>query len=177
MLIDTIIAAALAMAIWKGYSKGLIVAVFSLLAFIIGLAAAIKLSAIVAGWLGTQVNVSQKWIPLLSFIIVFIGVVFLVNMGAKLIEKSIKIVMLGWVNKIGGILFYVLLYLIILSVLLFFGKQLAILSDETIAKSSLYSYIQPLGPKIIDGFGSVIPIFKDLFVQLENFFDSIASKK
>ncbi len=46
MLIDIIVVILLVMAIFKGLRKGLIVAVFSFLAFLIGLAAALKLSTL-----------------------------------------------------------------------------------------------------------------------------------
>jgi len=58
MLIDLIFALLLVMAIIKGYQKGFIVAFFSIIAFIIGLAAALKLSAVVAEYLIQSVNIS-----------------------------------------------------------------------------------------------------------------------
>jgi membrane protein required for colicin V production len=173
MIIDIAFFVLILLALKKGYSKGLIVAVFSLLGFIIGLAAAIKLSAVVAGWLGTQLNVAQQWIPIISFALVFIGVVYLVKLGAALVEKSIKFVMLGWVNKIGGILFYALLYCIVLSIFCFYAKQLNIITPTIIKDSKVYSFIEPIGQKVINSIGTVIPIFKDLFSQLESFFDTV----
>jgi membrane protein required for colicin V production len=176
MIIDFAFIALIALAAWKGYNKGLIVAVFSLIAFIVGLAAAVKFSAVVAGWLGTQVSVSNKWMPLLSFAVVFIGVVFLVKIAARLVEKAIQLALLGWVNKIGGILFFALLYTIILSIILFYAKQLNIITSTTIAESKMYTYIEPIGKKVINGIGGVIPLFKDLFTQLESFFEGIKQK-
>ena len=43
------------LALIKGYRRGFIVAVFSLIAIIVGLAAAIKLSTVVAGRIGQAV--------------------------------------------------------------------------------------------------------------------------
>ena len=66
MLIDTIVFGLLLFAIYKGYKRGLIIAVFSFVAFVVGIAAAVKFSAIVAGWLGTQVSAGAQWLPMLS---------------------------------------------------------------------------------------------------------------
>ncbi len=173
MIIDIAFLVLVFLALKKGYSKGLIVAIFSLLGFVIGLAAAIKLSALVAGWLGTQLNVTQQWIPIISFAVVFVGVVYLVKLGAALVEKSVKFVLLGWVNKIGGILFYALLYCIILSIFCFYAKQLKIITPNISNDSKVYSFIEPIGQKVINGIGDVIPIFKNLFSQLEHFFETI----
>jgi membrane protein required for colicin V production len=177
MIIDFTFIVLMAMACYKGYSKGLIVAVFSLVAFIVGLAAAIKLSAMVAGWLGTQVSVSKQWLPLLSFALVFMLVSLLVRLGARFIEKTVQFAMLGWVNKIGGILFFAVLYTIILSIIIFYAQQVKILDAKAISASKFYSFLQPIAPKVINGIGSVIPIFKDLFEQLQEFFGGFATLK
>ncbi|HMC99663.1 MAG TPA: CvpA family protein, partial [Ferruginibacter sp.] len=106
MLIDIIFAILLVLAVLKGYKKGLVLAVFSIIAFIIGLAAALKLSAAVAGWLKGSISISAKWLPFISFALVFLIVVLLVHWGGKLIERSFQMAMLGWVNRLGGIVFY-----------------------------------------------------------------------
>jgi membrane protein required for colicin V production len=49
--IDIIYIIILAMAALKGFRQGMVVAAFSFVAFFVGLAAAVKLSAIVAVWL------------------------------------------------------------------------------------------------------------------------------
>lgn len=162
-------------AVFKGYSRGFIVALFSVVGFIIGLAAALKLSAFAAEKLSGTFNASGKWLPVLSFLLVFIAVVLLIRLGAKIIQSSIELAMLGWVNRIAGIILYALLYAILFSVFLFYAVQLRVFSDESIAASNVYPYIQPLGPKVIDSLGTIIPWFKDMFSQLEQFFEGISS--
>jgi uncharacterized protein YqeY len=75
MIIDILVLIFLVMAVIKGLRRGLIVAVFSIFAFIAGIAAAMKLSVVVAGYLKDSVNISAKWLPFISFAVVFIGVV------------------------------------------------------------------------------------------------------
>jgi len=112
-MIDIIIAIVAIVAIIKGIRKGLVVALFSIIAFIIGLAAALKLSAVVALHLQKSVSVPGKWLPILSFALVFLVVVILVNWGAKFIEKSFEMVLLGWANKLAGAAVYLALYMLI----------------------------------------------------------------
>lgn len=176
MLIDIIYAMILVLAVLKGYRRGLIVGVFSFIAIIVGLAAAMKLSAILANWLGRSTGISKEWLPIISFIIVFLLVVLLIRMAAKAIEKVVQTVMLGWANRIGGIVFYVAIYTIIFSVLLFYAEEMKLLKPETIQKSVTYSFVQPWGPKAIDTLGSVIPIFKNIFSELQEFFEKISHK-
>ncbi len=176
MLIDFIFAVCMVIACIKGYQKGLILAVFSIIAFVIGLAAALKLSAIAAVYLKDSISVSAKWLPFISFVLVFFVVVLLVRWGGKLIEKSFQVVLLGWLNKLGGIIFYAALYIIILSFFLFYAEKLHLVQSAAIQSSKTYPFLQPLGPKLIDGLGKIIPVFKDVFSELESFFTGISNK-
>jgi len=175
MIIDIILLVVLAMACFKGYSRGLIVAIFSFLAIIIGVAAAMKFSIVVGGWLQNSTHISRQWIPFLSFLLIVIAVVILVRLVANLLQKSVEFVMLGWLNRLGGIVFYVVLYVIIYSIVLFYATEMNVIKPETIQASKTYSLIEPFGPRAINLLGSLVPIFKDLFVQLEKFFGSVVN--
>ena len=176
MLPDIIFAVVIVLAILKGYRSGLIVGLFSLVAVIIGLAAAMKLSTVVAGYIGKAVKVSDEWLPVISFAVVFFVVILLIRLGARAIEKTVEVAMLGWVNKIGGVILFAAIYTVVFSVLLFYAEQMKLVEPETINKSVTYSFVQPWGPKAINGFGTIIPIFKDMFGELEQFFDGVAKK-
>jgi len=164
------------MAVFKGISKGFIVAVFSLLAFIIGLAAALKLSAVVAVHLHEKMNVSGYWLPFLSFLIVFIGVVFLIRWAAAIIKKAISFVFLGWLDSLLGIVLYAFMYLMVYSVILFFATRVHLISVETQQTSHTYSFIAPFGPKVMSWIGKVVPFFSHIFSDLSRFFEGVSKK-
>ncbi len=174
-IIDIIVFALVIIGIFKGLKNGLVLGIFSVLAFIIGLAAAIKLSAVVAEQLETSTNISQRWLPVLAFALVFVLVIFLVRLGAKIIEGALQMAMLGWLNKLGGIILYVLLYLLIFSVLLFYAEQLNLIKPATAEVSITYPIIYPMAPEVIGALGTVLPFFRDMFAELEAFFDRLAS--
>ena len=83
MIIDIVFLILVILAVIKGFRRGLIVGLFSFIAIIVGLAAAIKLSIVVAGYIGSAVNVSDRWLPVISFLVVFIAVVLLIRLGGK----------------------------------------------------------------------------------------------
>jgi membrane protein required for colicin V production len=176
MVLDIITLLVLVWAIFKGLRKGLLMAVFSLLAFIIGLAAALKLSAVTAVWLDDTVNVSARWLPLVSFLVVFIIVVIVVNWAGGLLEKTVEWAYLGWLNKAGGILFYCLLHLFIWSIVLFYLGKIGILSDDSMEQSNTYPIIAPWGPKAMNWFAQLVPFFKDVFEDLGKFFDRLSNE-
>jgi membrane protein required for colicin V production len=130
----------------------------------------------VAKYLGHAVKISDRWLPFLSFILVFIVAVIIIRLGAKAIQRITETVMLGWVNRIGGIVLYAAIYTTIFSVLLFFAGQIKMIKSETLQASVTYPFIRPWGPKAIDTVGSVIPFFKDMFTELEQFFSGVSQK-
>ncbi len=176
MIIDSIFFILLVLAVFKGYRNGFIVAVFSFVGIIIGLAAAMKLSTAVAGWLKNSTSISAEWLPFLSFLLVMIGVLILVRIGARLIQSAMELVLLGWLNKLSGIVLYMALYTTLYSVLLFYVGKLGLIKPVAVLASHTYSFIQPWGPKAIEYFARIIPWFKGMFEQLSRFFDNIAQQ-
>lgn len=164
--LDIIFAVAIVIAMIKGYQRGLIVGLFSLLAIILGLALSMKFSSVVADYLKLHFNWEGVWLPLVSFLLVFIGVVFLVRIGANAIEEAVKAIMLGWLNKLAGIALYVLMFSIVFSVILYYAVEFKIVSESTTNTSIVYPYLKPVGPYVIDGLGKLIPFFKDMFNKL-----------
>jgi membrane protein required for colicin V production len=176
LFLDIVTLALLVMAVLKGWRKGFVVALFSLFAFIIGLAAALKLSAVVAAHIGGAVNISQRWLPVIAFALVFFVVAYGVNLGARAIEAALRMMLLGWLNRLAGIVFYLLLYFFVFSILLFYVVRLNMIKPGTIQASVCYPYIHPLGPAIINIFGYWSPFFKNIFTELEHFFDTMAGR-
>jgi len=175
-MIDIIFIVLILVAVVKGYQKGLIIALFSIIALIVGLAAALKLSAVVAVYLQQNVSLSTKWLPVISFALVFFLAVFLVHLGGKLIEKTFEMALLGWLNRLGGVLLYVVLYTILFSVFLFYAERIPVFEKATIEASKTYPIVKPLAPGVINGVSKLIPLFKDSFSQLESFFASASNK-
>ncbi|UAY52319.1 CvpA family protein [Ferruginibacter albus] len=176
MLIDVIYIILIIIVAVKGYRNGLVVAAFSFAAIFIGMAAAIKLSAVVANRLADGNKSYEKWLPFVSYILVFIGAVFLVRLIGRLTQKTAEAVMLGFANRMAGALIYIVLYTLVFSIFLFYIEKIHLLSSNTIQASKVYPYIKPIGPKAIDLIGDLIPIFKNLFKQLESFFEGVATQ-
>lgn len=174
MFLDFIALLLLMVALFKGLRNGLVVALFSFLAFLIGLAAALKLSALAAGYIGQAFSVPERWLPFLAFAAVFIIVVLLVRLGAKAVEGVLKVAMLGWLNRLGGVIFYGLLYGFIFSIFLFYAAQMQLIKADTLNRSVSYSYLQPLAPQLTRVMGMIVPFFQNVFADLELFFEGLS---
>jgi membrane protein required for colicin V production len=173
-LIDIFFYIFLLLAIIRGWRKGLILAVFSLVCGLIGLAAAVKLSAVLAVHMKSDLHISSRWLPAIAFILVFVLVILIISWTGKLIEKLVKWVLLDWLNKLGGILLFLVLYLAVYSIVLFYGTEMGFISKRTADESHFYQILTPFGPAVIRFITRFIPFGQDMFNALERFFDTIA---
>ena len=169
-MIDIVFLVLMALAVWKGYSKGLVVALFSFVGMIVGMLLALKCSAMVAIWLGEETKLDAKWLPFLAFLLIIIGVYFGVRILAALVQKSLEFAMLGWANRIGGILLYALLYSSLLTLVLFYVYKLQLLSADAKANSQFYHFMHGFAKPLLSFIADALPFIKNILQQLSDFF-------
>ncbi|MBS1781433.1 MAG: CvpA family protein [Bacteroidetes bacterium] len=156
----------------RGYMKGIIVAVFSAIAMILGLLCALKLSGKLAQWMLDHQWISSGWAQLIAYAILFFGVVFFIRLVAKAVQSIAQLSMLGWLNGLMGGVVYGFMAAVVCSSVLWISNQIHLLSPETKTYSKTYSYIEPLAPKLYDEIGNILPIAKNVFFDLQTFFDN-----
>ncbi len=176
MFLDALFVLLMVLAAWKGYRQGLVVALFSFIAIVVGLAAAMKFSLTVAEWLAHHTSINSTVLPVLAFVVIILVVGLLIRIGAKLIQKGLQFALLGWVDKLGGIVLYALGYAIILSVIVFYSIQLKVVDEAGLVASKSYPFFSPLGPWFINSLGVILPFFKDMFAELQALIDAIDAK-
>lgn len=116
--LDIILVICFLPAIYTGIKKGLVSQLFSIAILILGIWVSFKFSAPVSGWLGGFIKAEETLLKVIAFAVIFI-VIFLASiLLCKLIEKILKLVMLGWLNKLLGVVFALLKYAIILGLLI-----------------------------------------------------------
>lgn len=151
--LDIIIAIVLIIFAIDGMKNGIIREAFSLAAFLGGIYGAMKLSDLVGDWLGNIIEVSPEWMSVISFIVVFIALALIINMIGNLLANLIDSLNLGFVDKIGGIIFGIakgfLLVGVIILLLNFFGVK-DVLKKETCENSKLYKSSEKLATWIYE---------------------------
>lgn len=171
MWIDIVFLVLLIAGMIKGAVRGIVMALFSFAGWFIGLAAALKLSAVVAVYMQEHTGISPRWLPLLSFVLVFAIVVLVVQWTGKAIENIFNFTLLGWVNRLGGGLLYAGMYILLGSIVLFYAEKMQLIRPETLSASHAHSLTAGLAPAIMEGLGALIPAFKNTFRDLQDFFD------
>lgn len=163
----------LVLSFFRGYRKGLIVALFSVLGVILGMLAALKLSSALATYFLEHNWVTSAWAQIIAYLLLFLGVLWLVRLGARLIESAVKAVMLGLVNRLCGGILYMFIGATIWSSLLWIANKAHIISPESITASHTYVFFEPLAPWVFSHIGTVLPFARDIFSDLQHFFDGV----
>lgn len=122
--IDVIIIILLLWSIVKGFRKGFIIELASLLALILGIYGAIKFADLTAAYLSENVNLPEDYTPLIAFALTFIVIVIGVHFIARLVQTLVKMVALNFINRLAGAIFSGLKILLILSFVLFIVESI-----------------------------------------------------
>ncbi|RTZ59352.1 MAG: CvpA family protein [Gammaproteobacteria bacterium] len=150
--IDIVLGIILALTAFGGFRKGLIVEVASLAALVLGIWGAIEFSYITSNFLIENFDWKWEYLNIVSFIITFIIIIVIVHFVAKVVTKLVETVMLGFVNKLAGLVFGLLKGALILSIVLLFfdsiNDSIGIVSEKTKNESQMYEPLKNLAPSI-----------------------------
>lgn len=146
---DVIIIIPLLWAAFKGFKKGLIIEVASLIALFLGVWGGAKFSSVSANYLSKMFSISVQIMPLLSFAVTFIIIVIIVFFIAKMLQKVVKAVSLSTINKITGAAFGVLKFTLIIGVILNIvnniNSEIGFIDNKMQNSSLLYQPICKIG--------------------------------
>lgn len=153
--IDIILCIPLLWGLYKGFTKGLIIEAASIIALGLAIWGGIKFSDFLTNYIHTHFNWDTKYLPIISFAIIFLGILILVYAIAKLIERLVKAVSLGFINKLAGGIFGMLKFGLILSVIIFvlnaIEKNIHLIPSDLKQKSLLYEPVGKIAPLVIPG--------------------------
>ena len=144
--LDILFLIILAIGLIRGASRGLVMELSGLLGLIVSIFVAKNYSEVLMGKFFTFFGIQAEVSHFISFIIVLLLSLVVIHFLAILISRFIKLVMLDWLNKLGGAVFSGIEYLLILGAILYAFERMnnvvQLVEKEEIAKSKLYSPIK-----------------------------------
>ena len=168
--LDLIIAIVLFLFGWRGWRKGLIIEVVTLLAFGVGIYGAMHFSDFTAAHLQEVMEIDPKYLNTIAFVLTFILLVILVNLIGRLVTKAVRAMNLTFFNKLGGFVFGAAKGLLLCStfVLVLNNLQmLGVVKEEVKQGSLLYPYVEKTVPYLYKGFDLVKDFAKEQLQQEE----------
>lgn len=162
-ILDIIILICFIPAIINGLRKGLVAQVVSIISIILGVWLSFKFSSVVAGWLSQWfAGVSSSVLNIVAFTVILLAVIFALFALGKIIEASIRIIMLGWLNKLLGLIFALLKCALIIGLVIILfnsvNSTFHIVQESSLTKSVLYTHFK-------DAAYTIFPYLKDLLFK------------
>ena len=158
--LDIVILVVMAVALFFGLRIGIIKAVLSLAGLIAGIILAGRFYVPLAERLTfiPQANLAE----VAAFAIILIGIMLIASVAAALLKWTVSMVMLGWVNHLGGAVFGLLLGALLCGALLaVWGKFFGV--SGFISESSLAVIL-------LDRFPAVLALLPEEFDAIRSFF-------
>ena len=152
MYLDIFIAIPILWGMFRGFKRGLIIELCTLMALVLGVYGAATFGDMAGQYLESEFNTNPRISLVLAFSIVFLVIVVAVFLFGKALEGVIKMVALGLVNKLFGLLFGGLKFALIVSSLFFMINGFPITEKliPTINKkeSFLYKPVAAIAPNV-----------------------------
>jgi len=166
-VLDVAILVFLSFFLYRGFKKGLIREIFGLVAVLVALVVAV---VCMNNGVALLVGLSDAPTPValaISFLIIFAVVYAVVRIVGAILHKIIRLTLLGWLDRLGGLLFGLLKSLLIASLILL---GLTLLSwpsgiDKVIDRSTLAPSVQMVAPRFFNYMKFLSPAAKSIYKE------------
>lgn len=161
--LDIVVLLMLLIPMFIGWRRGLIGALVPLAGLVVAIVMAGRFYGSVAGWLSHWLDSSAQ-ANLLGFAIIFVAVLAAAMVAASVARRFLSLLFLGWVDKVGGLVFGLLAGAVIAGAMLsltskFFGSRV----EGTVADSALAAFL-------LDKFPFVLYLLPGEFDAVRDFF-------
>ncbi|WP_426058751.1 CvpA family protein [Hymenobacter sp. B1770] len=153
----------------KGFRRGLVLEVVSLVAFVLAVVGGLSLLSAAVPLVRHYVGSAFGLLPLLSFALVFVAIMWGVHLLGGLLKTAVHLTPLGVLDNILGGAAGVVKWVLGLSLLLH-GTRLAglhLLSPTLMADSQVLPIVQQATPLALQLTGYVLPIAQDLLAKIK----------
>jgi membrane protein required for colicin V production len=169
---DLLLLLALGVGAVKGFRRGLVLEVASLLAFVLGVIGGLALLNDAIPLVRNYVGEAFGLLPLVSFLLVFALIVWGVHLVSSFIKTAVHLTPLGLLDNVGGAACGVLKWVLGLSLLLH-GIGLAglnLISPGLVAQSQVLPVVQQATPLALEIVSFVLPFAGTLLEKLRTVF-------
>ncbi|MDR3327673.1 MAG: CvpA family protein [Prevotellaceae bacterium] len=151
--IDYILLAPIVFGMLYGAYRGFVKEIVAFCCVIAGIYAARYFGEIVAVFLVKILSISDQTAKGTGCALVFLAVVIGLHFVAVVVTKLLKAISLGWLNRLLGLFFgglkWLLIVSIILNIITFFYQKVPVKKENKLSKSRFYKPIESVVPTIV----------------------------
>ena len=146
----------------RGISKGFLEQALALVGIVLSVWAAFRFSGLVATWIKPYVDFSETTVNVIAFALILVAMSLLVLLIAKLLTKVVELAMLGWVDKLLGLVLALAVNALVIGVFIILfdpvNLKFNLVKPETLDGSIVYTTLRDLSYL-------VFPFLKSCFVK------------
>ena len=161
-IIDAIILICLIPAVVQGIRKGFISQAISIVSLVVGVWASARFANIVGDWISRYITASEQILKVVAFAIILVAVFVVLGLLGRLLEGVIKLIMLGWLNKLLGVVFSLIKSFLILGIVVLAFNSLnatfGFVKPEVLADSVLYPVVKDLADAVFPYLKSLLTL-------------------
>lgn len=158
-VLDIIILLCFLPAIVSGLRKGFIVQAAAILAVIVAVWFSFKFSTLASAQISQWLEVEGEVLEVIAFALIFLAVAIGIHFIGRLLKAGFKFIMLGWLDKLLGVVFAIVKAGLIVGLVIFtvssLNARFSFLNETLVAESVLYTPLKNL-------VWSIFPYLKEL---------------
>lgn len=145
-----------------GFAKGFVIQLVSLASLFISAIVAGRFSGPASEWVTAHLDWGETPAKIVCYALVFIVCALLLSLAAKLVTKLVSAASLGWLNRLAGVLFSVVVTALLLGLIISLAEGLAgagvFKMPAEASESAVYNSLR-------DFACNVLPMLKNIFVS------------
>ena len=161
-ILDIIILICLIPAAVQGLRKGFISQVIAIVSLVAGVWASVRFADIASQWIAQYITASEQILKVTAFALIMVIVFTVLALVGKMLEATIRLVMLGWVNRLLGMCFALVKCLLILGLLALgfnsLNNTFGFVKPGQLADSVLYPIINDMAEIVFPYLKSILTL-------------------
>ena len=162
-IVDIILLICFIPALISGLRKGLIAQLVAIISIFAGIWVSFEFASIISQWLSQYIEAPENVLQIIAFALIMVGVFVTLGIIGKMLEGILNLVMLGWANKLLGVVFSFVKCALVTGLLIMvfnsINTSLDLVSAETLSESVLYTPLK-------DFADSVFPYIKEMISNI-----------
>ncbi len=169
--LDIILLIPLFFGAYLGFKKGLLLEIVSLVAFFLAIIGAFKLVSWGEEFLRPYLPNWEQALPIVSFILLFVAILIIVNMIGKITKKVLDMTLLGGLDNFAGAVLGLLKWTFGVSLVLWFAQSMNIgVTAESAEGTYIYPIVASTAPFVVESFSQYLPFIQEVFEGLKEKF-------
>ena len=166
--VDIILLIILGLGAIQGFRKGLIMEIVSIVAFVLAIIGGFQLLHTGIDLLRDYFHLAGKMLPYLSFLIIFIGIIILINLLGKAVNNVLDMTLLRSFDNFVGAVLGIVKWTFGLSVLIWIFTYFEInILENYVDNTIIYPMVSSFAPKVVEYIAVFLPFADDIFSSVE----------